>query len=182
MWSWRNTSGVGGMPVMSREWRFSDGGSDSQQDGVSMLISVVVYDGCQTWETAFIIQAFCSTGLVDEFSSTLEKAYGFLKHSQVLHDLPNGKSFYRHRSKASATACRLSVFCRHLSDLNHHLPVMSHALLSPPSSPTGADLIRRCLPPLKRLPAAEQFHSPVACHSSSFPIEAACCCRADHHR
>ncbi|KAG8089614.1 hypothetical protein GUJ93_ZPchr0011g27821 [Zizania palustris] len=62
-----------------------------------------VYDGCQTWETAFIIQAFCSTDLVDEFSSTLEKAYGFLKNSQVLHDLPNGKSFYRHRSKGSWT-------------------------------------------------------------------------------
>uniref|UniRef100_A0A0D3HKM0 Terpene cyclase/mutase family member n=1 Tax=Oryza barthii TaxID=65489 RepID=A0A0D3HKM0_9ORYZ len=62
-----------------------------------------VYDGCQTWETAFIVQAICSTGLVDEFSTTLEKAYGFLKNSQVLHDLPNGKSFYRHRSKGSWT-------------------------------------------------------------------------------
>ncbi|KAL6631026.1 hypothetical protein ACP70R_028366 [Stipagrostis hirtigluma subsp. patula] len=62
-----------------------------------------VYDGCQTWETSFIVPAFCSTGQIDEFGSTLEKAYCFLKNSQVLHDHPYGKISYRHGSRGSWT-------------------------------------------------------------------------------
>ncbi|KAL6623586.1 hypothetical protein ACP70R_033465 [Stipagrostis hirtigluma subsp. patula] len=62
-----------------------------------------VYDGCQTWETALTVQAICSTSLIDYFSLTLDKAYGFLKNSQVLQDLPRNKSFYRHRSRGSWT-------------------------------------------------------------------------------
>ncbi len=42
-----------------------------------------VYDGCQSWETAFIVQAYCSTDLVNEFSQTLTKAHEFIKKSQV---------------------------------------------------------------------------------------------------
>ncbi|KAL6875627.1 hypothetical protein ACP4OV_013140 [Aristida adscensionis] len=62
-----------------------------------------VYNGCQTWETAFIIQAYCCTGLANEIGSTLVQAYAFLKNSQVLQDLPHDKSYYRHRSKGSWT-------------------------------------------------------------------------------
>nr|CAB3468005.1 unnamed protein product [Digitaria exilis] len=43
-----------------------------------------VYDGCQSWETAFIIQAYCETGLVPELGSFLHRAYDFLKKSQAL--------------------------------------------------------------------------------------------------
>ncbi|XP_037470887.1 achilleol B synthase-like, partial [Triticum dicoccoides] len=62
-----------------------------------------VYDGCQSWEIAFIIQAYCSTDLVNEFGPTLKKAYGFLKSSQVLDNHPDGEAYYRHRSKGSWT-------------------------------------------------------------------------------
>ena len=38
-----------------------------------------MYVGCHSWETALIVQAFCSTGLTEEFCSTLQKAHQFLK-------------------------------------------------------------------------------------------------------
>ena len=42
-----------------------------------------MYDGCPAWETAFIVQAYCSTDLVNEFGPTLRKAHEFIKSSQV---------------------------------------------------------------------------------------------------
>ncbi|KAG0523116.1 hypothetical protein BDA96_07G096600 [Sorghum bicolor] len=62
-----------------------------------------VYDGCTTWETAFIVQAFCSTGLVNEISSTLRKAHEFIKCSQISENHLDYKSYYRHASKGSWT-------------------------------------------------------------------------------
>ncbi|CAL5040366.1 unnamed protein product [Urochloa decumbens] len=62
-----------------------------------------VYEGCQSWETALIVQAFCSTDLVNEFGPTLDRAHDFLKKSQVLENHPNYESYYRHRSKGSWT-------------------------------------------------------------------------------
>jgi hypothetical protein len=49
-----------------------------------------VYDGCSSWETAFIVQAYCSTDLVNDFGPTLKKAHEFIKSSQVQYSLsPN---------------------------------------------------------------------------------------------
>ncbi|BAF16907.2 Os05g0237700 [Oryza sativa Japonica Group] len=62
-----------------------------------------VYDGCQSWETSFIVQAYCSTDLVNEFSQTLIKAHEFIKMSQVLENTPDNEAYYRHRSKGSWT-------------------------------------------------------------------------------
>lgn len=83
-----------------------------------------IYDGCQSWETAFIVQAFCSTDLANEFSPTLERAHDFIKKSQVIQngtsseqiEMPflflcfkvlenhmNYESYYRHKSKGSWT-------------------------------------------------------------------------------
>ncbi|RLM79240.1 achilleol B synthase-like [Panicum miliaceum] len=63
-----------------------------------------VYDGCQSWETAFIIQAFCATGLVNEYGLTIRRAHEFIKHSQVLRNHPGDQSYWhRHRSKGSWT-------------------------------------------------------------------------------
>ncbi|XP_048544760.1 achilleol B synthase-like isoform X4 [Triticum urartu] len=62
-----------------------------------------VYDGCQSWEIAFIIQSYCSTDLVNEFIPTLKKAHEFLKSSQVLENHPDSEAYYRHRSKGSWT-------------------------------------------------------------------------------
>ncbi|XP_047068540.1 achilleol B synthase-like [Lolium rigidum] len=60
-----------------------------------------VYDGCHSWETSFIIQAYYSTGLFALFGPTLQKAHEFLKNSQILSNHPNYESYYRHRSKGS---------------------------------------------------------------------------------
>uniref|UniRef100_A0A0E0JVD3 cycloartenol synthase n=1 Tax=Oryza punctata TaxID=4537 RepID=A0A0E0JVD3_ORYPU len=63
-----------------------------------------VYDGCQSWETAFIIQAFCATDLVNEYASTVERAHKFMKNSQVVRNHPGDQSYWhRHRSKGSWT-------------------------------------------------------------------------------
>ncbi|KAM3373089.1 hypothetical protein ACQJBY_019811 [Aegilops geniculata] len=62
-----------------------------------------VYDGCHSWEIAFIIQAYCSTNLIGEFGSTIKKAHEFMKNSQVLSNHPNYECYYRHRSKGSWT-------------------------------------------------------------------------------
>ncbi|XP_044321558.1 achilleol B synthase isoform X2 [Triticum aestivum] len=62
-----------------------------------------VYDGCHSWEIAFIIQAYCSTNLIGEFGPTIKKAHEFMKNSQVLSNHPNYERYYRHRSKGSWT-------------------------------------------------------------------------------
>ncbi|XP_066324887.1 achilleol B synthase-like isoform X2 [Miscanthus floridulus] len=63
-----------------------------------------VYDGCQSWETSFTIQAFCATDLVNEYGPTMQRAYEFIKNSQVLRNHPGDQSYWhRHRSKGSWT-------------------------------------------------------------------------------
>lgn len=62
-----------------------------------------VIDGCNSWETALIIQAYYSTDLIDQFGATLQKAHKFMENSQILMNLPNYESYYRHRSKGSWT-------------------------------------------------------------------------------
>jgi len=62
-----------------------------------------VYDGNPTWETSFIVQAYCSTGLVNEIGSTLRKAHEFIKSSQICENHPDYKTYYRHKSKGSWT-------------------------------------------------------------------------------
>jgi hypothetical protein len=43
-----------------------------------------VYDGTQTWDTAFIVKAYCSADLIHEFAPTLSKAHEFIKCLQVV--------------------------------------------------------------------------------------------------
>lgn len=62
-----------------------------------------VYTGCHSWETALIVQAFCSTGLTEEFGATLGKAHQFMQNAQVTCELPCHKSYYRERTKGSWT-------------------------------------------------------------------------------
>ncbi|CAL5022119.1 unnamed protein product [Urochloa decumbens] len=63
-----------------------------------------VYDGCQSWETAFIIQAFCATDLVNEYGPTIQRAHEFIKQSQVLRNHPGEQRYWhRHISKGSWT-------------------------------------------------------------------------------
>ncbi|KAF7046886.1 hypothetical protein CFC21_055881 [Triticum aestivum] len=62
-----------------------------------------VYDGCQSWETTLIVQAYYSTDLINEYGPTLQKAHEFIKNSQVIENHPDSKAYYRHRSKGSWT-------------------------------------------------------------------------------
>ncbi|EEC68020.1 hypothetical protein OsI_35826 [Oryza sativa Indica Group] len=62
-----------------------------------------VYVGSQCWDTALIVQAYCSTGLTQEFSETIKKAHDFIKNAQVTKNCPNYKRYYRERSKGSWT-------------------------------------------------------------------------------
>uniref|UniRef100_A0A0E0BHT2 Terpene cyclase/mutase family member n=1 Tax=Oryza glumipatula TaxID=40148 RepID=A0A0E0BHT2_9ORYZ len=43
-----------------------------------------VYVGSQCWDTALIVQAYCSTGLTQEFSETIKKAHDFIKNAQAV--------------------------------------------------------------------------------------------------
>ncbi|CAO2148986.1 unnamed protein product, partial [Urochloa humidicola] len=52
-----------------------------------------VYDGCQSWETAFIVQAYCSTGFIDDFAPTLRKAHEFIKKSQIRENQPEHEKY-----------------------------------------------------------------------------------------
>jgi len=62
-----------------------------------------VYVGCHSWDTALIVQAFCSTGLIEDFGATLKKAHDFMKNAQVTENMPNDKTYYRERTKGSWT-------------------------------------------------------------------------------
>lgn len=75
------------------------------EDGMKAKIA----DGCQSWEISFIVQAFCSTDLLGEFSTTIEKAHEFIKKSQVLSNSPSYQNFYRHRSKGSWTLSTVDI-------------------------------------------------------------------------
>ncbi|KAG5611193.1 hypothetical protein H5410_022474 [Solanum commersonii] len=60
------------------------------------------YNGSQSWDTSFAIQAIISTNLVEEYGPTLRKAHKFMKNSQVLDDCPGNLDFwYRHISKGA---------------------------------------------------------------------------------
>lgn len=41
------------------------------------------YNGSQLWDVTFAVQAILATDLVDEYGSTLKKAFSFLKNTQV---------------------------------------------------------------------------------------------------
>ncbi|KAL6888527.1 hypothetical protein ACP4OV_009553 [Aristida adscensionis] len=64
----------------------------------------MVYDGCQSWEMAFIIQAYFATDLISEYDPTVQRAHEFMKQSQVIRNHPGDLSYWhRHRSKGSWT-------------------------------------------------------------------------------
>uniref|UniRef100_A0A0E0J0U2 Terpene cyclase/mutase family member n=1 Tax=Oryza nivara TaxID=4536 RepID=A0A0E0J0U2_ORYNI len=68
-----------------------------------------VYVGSQCWDTALIVQAYCSTGLTQEFSETIKKAHDFIKNAQVTKNCPNYKRYYRERSKGGVVVIKDST-------------------------------------------------------------------------
>ncbi|KAL9442260.1 hypothetical protein AB3S75_020710 [Citrus x aurantiifolia] len=66
------------------------------EDGMKMQ----GYNGSQLWDVAFAVQAILATDLVDEYGSTLKKAFSFLKNTQVREDCTGDLNYwYRHISK-----------------------------------------------------------------------------------
>ncbi|XP_050289376.1 cycloartenol synthase isoform X3 [Quercus robur] len=60
------------------------------------------YNGSQSWDTSFAIQAIISTNIAEEYGATLRKAHDYIKDSQVLEDCPGDLNFwYRHISKGA---------------------------------------------------------------------------------
>ncbi|KAL6602716.1 hypothetical protein ACP70R_043077 [Stipagrostis hirtigluma subsp. patula] len=61
-----------------------------------------IYDGAQNWEISLIVQAFLSTGLIDEYGPIIERALGYMK--KVIKNPPGDQDYwFRHRSKGSWT-------------------------------------------------------------------------------
>nr|QQR13795.1 oxidosqualene cyclase 2 [Iris tectorum] len=68
------------------------------EDGMKLKTT----DGCQIWELALAVQAIISTGLSEEFGSTLKSAHKFIKDSQMVKDRP-ADLCYRHITKGAWT-------------------------------------------------------------------------------
>ncbi|XP_062230086.1 achilleol B synthase-like [Phragmites australis] len=63
-----------------------------------------IYSGAQNWEIAFIVQAFLSSDLIDEYGPTLERALRYMKKAQVTRNPPGDRSYwFRNRSIGSWT-------------------------------------------------------------------------------
>ncbi|KAM3702002.1 hypothetical protein ACJW31_05G217500 [Castanea mollissima] len=60
------------------------------------------YNGSQSWDTSFAIQAIISTNIAEEYGATFRKAHDYIKDTQVLEDCPGDLNFwYRHISKGA---------------------------------------------------------------------------------
>ncbi|TMW93982.1 hypothetical protein EJD97_010918 [Solanum chilense] len=68
-------------------WIAEDGMKMQSKDDVNAKFQG--YNGSQSWDTSFAIQAIISTDLVEEYGPTLRKAHMFMKDSQVLDDCPD---------------------------------------------------------------------------------------------
>lgn len=63
-----------------------------------------VYDSTNLWETTFMVQSICSTNLSQEYGPTLNRAYEYIKNSQVLKEHPGDQRYWhRQASKGSWT-------------------------------------------------------------------------------
>lgn len=60
------------------------------------------YNGCQLWDTAFILQAFCNAKeIAKEFISNVKLGYHYIDITQVREDSPQSDIYYRHTSKGA---------------------------------------------------------------------------------
>ncbi|KAH0982203.1 hypothetical protein GBA52_009380 [Prunus armeniaca] len=79
-----------------------DGHWPGDYGGPMFLLPGLGYNGSQSWDTSFAVQAIISTNLAEEFGPTLRKAHEYIKDSQVLEDCPGDLNFwYRHISKGA---------------------------------------------------------------------------------
>lgn len=60
------------------------------------------YNGCQLWDTAFTLQAYCEAGEVaEEFSEYIKKGYEYIDITQVRENSPESNKYFRHISKGA---------------------------------------------------------------------------------
>ncbi len=57
------------------------------------------YNGSQLWDTAFATQALLASPRRSEAEDVLARAYGFLRDTQILEDVPQKERFFRHASR-----------------------------------------------------------------------------------
>uniref|UniRef100_A0A7N0V7D5 Terpene cyclase/mutase family member n=1 Tax=Kalanchoe fedtschenkoi TaxID=63787 RepID=A0A7N0V7D5_KALFE len=70
------------------------------EDGMKMQ----GYNGSQTWDASFAVQAILSTNLSDEYGTMLKKAHNFIKNTQVRENSSGDlDQWYRHSSKGGWT-------------------------------------------------------------------------------
>ncbi|XP_050290619.1 cycloartenol synthase-like [Quercus robur] len=67
------------------------------EDGMKMQ----GYNGSQSWDTSFAIQAIISTNIAEEYGTTLRKAHDYIKDSQVLLCPGDLNFWYCHISKGA---------------------------------------------------------------------------------
>lgn len=59
------------------------------------------YNGSQLWDTAFWCQAVVESGIGQQFAPSLKKLANYLDFTQVPHNTPDMKKYYRHISKGA---------------------------------------------------------------------------------
>jgi squalene/oxidosqualene cyclase-like protein len=57
------------------------------------------YNGSQLWDTAFATQALLASPLESGAREVLDRAYDFIRDTQILEDVPNRERYYRHASR-----------------------------------------------------------------------------------
>jgi lanosterol synthase len=57
------------------------------------------YNGSQLWDTAFAVQALLASPARAEAEDVIAKAYGYLRDTQILEDVPDRARFFRHASR-----------------------------------------------------------------------------------
>jgi squalene/oxidosqualene cyclase-like protein len=65
------------------------------EDGMKMQ----GYNGSQCWDTAFTTQAIVESGMIQQFETTLQKAYSYFDRAQIKQDEENREHWFRHISK-----------------------------------------------------------------------------------
>jgi squalene/oxidosqualene cyclase-like protein len=62
-------------------------------------VSMNGYNSTALWDTAFAVQAILATPHATAHATTLRRAYEYLRHNQVLEDVPDHERFFRHPSR-----------------------------------------------------------------------------------
>ncbi|MBW1808365.1 MAG: terpene cyclase/mutase family protein, partial [Deltaproteobacteria bacterium] len=57
------------------------------------------YNSTALWDTAFAVQTILASPFSEAHKDTLKSAFNYIKNNQIIEDVPDYKSFYRHKSR-----------------------------------------------------------------------------------